>query len=233
VSAPVSIITGAGGGVGRCIAVRLAAAGHRVALVGRTRATLEETAAACAGETLVVEADVAGEAEAIVARVAGEWGGVDALVNNAGVAPVVPIAETDAELMRHTFAVNTFGPARLIAACWPLFAARGAGCVVNVSSMATVDPFPGFLAYAASKAAVESFVRSIRNEGAEIGVRAFGVAPGAVETAMLRAIVDEDQLPSSCTLAPDDVAAVVVDCVLGRRDAEAGTTILLPSPAPA
>ena len=237
-NASVSIVTGAGSGVGRAVCLRLAEAGHHLTLVGRTETTLRETERSIrdrlgtAVQTQVLAADIAdrGQAERVVEKTLERWGRIDALVNSAGAAPLVPIEQTDEELLGRTFAVNVYGPAYLIVRSWPVFKRQGGGCIVNVSSMATLDPFPGFFVYAASKAAVESLARSAKNEGEGFGVRAFAVAPGAIETPMLRRSFSWQQIPPEHTLDPDDVAAVICDCVLGRRDGEAGGTIRVPSP---
>ena len=235
----VAIVTGAGSGIGRAVCVRLAGAGWRLTLVGRKADRLEETVrllttddAGAAERTLIVAADLTEPAAAthVVGATIARWGRIDALVNNAGHASLLPIEAVDEPHLVEAFAVNTLAPARLIAAAWPHWRTQGAGRLVNVSSMATVDPFPGLFAYAGAKAAVESFTRSVMNEGGEHGLRAFSVAPGAVETGMLRGLISADDLPVSMTLDPADVAAVIVDCLEGRRDAEAGTTILVPSP---
>jgi NAD(P)-dependent dehydrogenase (short-subunit alcohol dehydrogenase family) len=228
--APVAIVTGAGSGIGRCASTHLAKAGYRVALVGRREEALIETQGLIDGpETLVLPVDVsdAAQAASVVVRTVETWGRLDALVNNAGAAPLEPIEKTSEYLLLSTFAVNAFGPAHLIAQAWPVFKRQESGCVVNVSTAGTADPFPGFFAYAASKAALESMTRSVMREGAAYGIRAFSVAPGAVETELLRGLFDEDAVPSSAALAPDDVAAAICDCVLGRRDADAGTVIRL------
>jgi NAD(P)-dependent dehydrogenase (short-subunit alcohol dehydrogenase family) len=231
--APVTIVTGAGSGIGRAVCELLANAGHRLVLVGRNESTLRETMdlitsrSAAPPEMLVVPADVADAAQAmsVIDLTLGQWGRVDALVNNAGAAPRAPIDETDEDLLYRTFAVNVFGPACLIARVWPEFRRREAGCIVNVSSVAATDPFPGFFVYGASKAAVESLSRSVANEGAEAGIRVFTVAPGAVETGMLRELFSERDIPSAQTLEPVEVAHVVCDCVLGRREGDAGGRI--------
>ncbi|MBT8484324.1 MAG: SDR family oxidoreductase, partial [Phycisphaerae bacterium] len=219
----VALVTGAGSGIGRCVAEQLAHAGWRLALVGRREATLEATAAvigersADAPELLITPADVADAAQArsAVEIAHTQWGRLDALVNCAGVAPLASIDETDEDLLYQTFAVNTFGPAVTIARAWPIFREQGSGCIVNVSSLASVDPFPGFFVYAASKSAVESLTRSAVREGAEFGVRAFSVAFGAVETPMLRALFSPRELPASKTMTAAAAAHVVTDCVLG------------------
>lgn len=227
---PVAIITGAGSGIGRAAAHGLANLGWSVALVGRTRATLDQTAQHCA-EALVIEADLA-DHEApgrVVDATIARFGRLDALVNNAGTGSLVPIDQTSPGLLESVFALNTFAPALLIARAWAHLAASGAGRIVQVSSMATVDPFPGFFVYAQSKAALESQARSCAIEGTSCGIRAFAVAPGAVETPLLRTIVSRDDLPEAACLRPESVARVIVQCATGQRDSESGSTILLPN----
>jgi len=88
--------------------------------------------------------------------------------NAAGIAPRAPIERTDEELLDECFRVNAFGPAFLMIRAFPHMKARKSGCVVNVSTLGTTDPFPGFFAYAASKAALDSFTRSLAREGKAI-----------------------------------------------------------------
>ncbi|MDQ7012544.1 MAG: SDR family oxidoreductase [Planctomycetota bacterium] len=248
----VAIVTGAGSGIGRATAEMLGECGFAVVLAGRTRETLEATAESVPGETLVLPADVGTEtgARAIVEGAAGAFGRLDVLVNNAAVAPCKPFAEFGWAELERMYRVNSIGPMALIAAAWPVFAAQHAAQpttgnpehrppeghdniarIVNLSSMATLDPFPGLAAYAASKAAVNLLTRACANEGADAGIKAFAVAPGAVETAMLRSIASEDVLPRNMTLNPKQVASVILACACGERDEENGSVILVPSPA--
>ncbi len=248
----VAIVTGAGSGIGRATAGMLGECGYAVVLVGRTRETLEATAESVPGETLVFPADVGTEAgaQAIVEGATEAFGRLDVIVNNAAVAPCKPFAEFGWTELEETYRVNSIGPMTLIAAAWPVFAAQHAAQtkaghreyhppdghdtlarVVNLSSMATLDPFPGLAAYAASKAAVNLLTRACANEGADAGIKAFAVAPGAVETEMLRSIVSEEELPTSMTLCAQQVASVIVACACGERDEENGSVILVPSPA--
>jgi len=230
--APVAVVTGAGSGIGRATAVMLSERGYRLVLAGRRTSKLEETGAACRGEWLAVSTDVAEPADCrhLVEMATGRMGRLDALINNAGLAPLLPIEQTDPETLRRVYAVNALGPACTIVAAWPVFRRQGAGCVVNVSTIGTSDPFPGFFAYAAAKAATEVMVKSCAKEGASVGVRAFGVAPGAVETEMLRAILPPDAVPPDKTLAPEDVARVIAQCIAGEREEPSGTTIPIPNP---
>jgi meso-butanediol dehydrogenase/(S,S)-butanediol dehydrogenase/diacetyl reductase len=230
----VVIVTGAGSGIGRATAILLAREGWCVALVGRRRDALERVSRECgSGHSLVVPSDIASEeaAEEIVDATTAAWGRIDAIVNNAGTAPLLPIDAHTPELLREIYEVNALGPARLIARAWPIFQARHArdaswrGCIVNISTMGTLDPFPGFFGYASSKAALNLMAQSCAREGAAIGVRAFAVAPAAVETEMLRAIIPESRLPRECAMPPEDVARVIAQCIRGERDAKNGNTI--------
>jgi NAD(P)-dependent dehydrogenase (short-subunit alcohol dehydrogenase family) len=176
------------------------------------------------------------QAERMVDECVGHFGRLDALVNNAGWSPSATIAQTTAAIAERVFLVNAVAPTVAIARAWPIFerqarASGRPGVVVNVSSMAAVaEPYPILYAYAAAKAAVVSLARSVALQGAGIGVKGFAVAPGAVETPLLRTLVDEATLPRSKTLRPEDVASVIVDSVVGRRDRENGGVIALPSP---
>lgn len=229
----VAIVTGGSSGIGRAVAIGLAKEGFAVAIVGRRRQALAETAAACApARTLVIEADIAEPraASLVVRETLRAFGRVDLLVNNAGVAPYLPIAETSDEILDSTFQLNALAPARLIREVWPAFTAQRSGCVVNVSTLGTIDPFPNFLAYAASKSALDSMTRSVAREGRAIGVRAFAVNPGAVETPMLRGFMPVEKLPTARALSPEAVAQVVLDLASGRRSEKTGACVPLPSP---
>ncbi len=231
----VTIITGAGSGIGRATAEMLAPLGHALVLVGRTEAKLLDTLDAVrdsGADAMVATADLqdAEHAAAVVHQAMERFDRIDAIVNSAGVAPLLPIEKTTEEVLEETFRINAFGPAFLIVQAWPIFRRQKSGCVVNVSTLGTSDPFPGFFAYAASKSALDSFTRSCAREGRSIGVRAFCVNPGAVETPLLRKNFPPHVLPPERALKPEAVAEVIVECIAGKRDHEHGRTILLPSP---
>jgi NAD(P)-dependent dehydrogenase (short-subunit alcohol dehydrogenase family) len=88
--------------------------------------------------------------------------------------------------------------------------------------MASIDPFPGLSVYAASKVGLNMFTTCTAKEGAELGVRAVSIALGAVETPMLRGLFDESQLPREKALDPAEVAALIAECVTGKRAFEPG-----------
>ena len=99
--------------------------------------------------------------------------------------------------------------------------------MVNVSSVAARDPFPGFAAYAAAKAGLNLFGLCAAREGEQIGVRVHTLAPGAVETGMFRQLLTPEQYPTEKTLSPADVARVIADCVRGNLKHTSGEVIYL------
>jgi len=230
--APVAIITGAGSGIGRATATLLSSHGWRIGLIGRRAERLNGTGAALTTPWVAVPANAANpdQLQRAIDTIATQFGRVDALVNNAGAAPLGPIDRLGLDAIRECFDINATAPAIALARVWPIFRRQGSGCLVNVSSMSTVDPFAGLMAYAASKASVNMLAQACAKEGQSIGVRAFAVAPGAVETDMLRANFPATTIPTSKTLSPEAVAAIIVSCILGERDPENGKTILVPSP---
>lgn len=233
----IALVTGAGSGIGRAICELFVKERFRIVLVGRREQPLDETIrkltelGAAEDDVLKVVADIAQpkQAASVIDTTLEHMGRLDVLINNAGFAELVPLEQTMQEVIDRAFGVNAFGPMHLVARAWPWFVRRG-GCIINISSMSTLDPFPGLAAYAAAKSALESLTRSIMNEGRQFGIRAFTIAPGSVETRMLRGLVTERDLPRERTLDSEDVAQVVVDCAMGRRETDIGRVIRLPSP---
>jgi NAD(P)-dependent dehydrogenase (short-subunit alcohol dehydrogenase family) len=228
----VAIVTGAGTGIGRATALRLAGKGFAVALVGRTAATLERVAGeikAMGGESAVVVADVSQweAVEGMVKQVVERWGRVDVLVNNAGMAPSLPLAEVEPGLWREILDVNLSSAFYTTRAVWPVMRENGGGVIVNISSMAAKDPFPGLGAYAVAKIGVNMLSLASAREGDAVGIRVVAIAPGAVETQMLRKLVDEKSLGAEQVMVPEDVAAAIVDVVDGSLRHCSGETIYL------
>lgn len=237
-SRPVAIVTGAGSGIGQQSAIDLARRGYSVVLVARDQAKLRKTAelvssvAKSGVTTLVYPCDVGGDQaiRKLVSDVLTQMGRIDAIANVAGYAPLQPMEEITPELWRQCIDTNLSAIVSITAAVWPEFKRRRAGVIVNVSSMASVDPFPQFSIYAAAKAGVNMFTHCTAQEGQGLGIKAVAVAPGAVNTPMLRSLWDESKLPNNKTLAPEQVAEVIADCITGKRQFTNGQTILLPSP---
>jgi NAD(P)-dependent dehydrogenase (short-subunit alcohol dehydrogenase family) len=226
---PVAIITGAGRGIGRATAIELAAAGYRLTLVSRNEEELNETARLIEGG-LVAAADVRSpdEVRQVVEGTLRHFDDrLDAVIHCAGIAPAQPIARMSPEQWRDVIETNLSAAFYLCHAAWPVFQRMGGGVVVNVSSFAARDPFPGFAAYGAAKAGLNLFGLSAAREGQAIGVRVHTVAPAAVETSMFRALLNDEQYPPEKALAPADVARVIAGCVRGELCYTSGEVIYL------
>ena len=226
----VVIVTGAGSGVGRATAVLLGRAGYAVVLAGRTASKLDDTAAmieSTEGDSSTIAIDLcdSNSADAVVKHAVQTFGRVDVLANVAGYASLGSLEETsDAEWTRN-LGINLNVPFYLTRAVWPHFRDRRGGFIVNVSSMAAKDPFPGFGAYGTAKAGLNLLTLVTAREGSEIGVNAICVAPGAVETPMLRSLFDETIVPKDATMSPESLGARIVEYVEGRRPFESGETV--------
>lgn len=223
----VCIVTGAGRGIGRAIARRLTAAGANVAAAARTPADLETTIAQISGNPgrcIGVVTDVTDSAQVnrLVSRTHEEFGRIDVLVNNAGMAPLSPMASMTDELFLQTSAVNINAVFYTCRATWQHLSASH-GTIINISSLAAFDPFPGFAVYGATKAWVNLFTKAIADEGKKLGIRAFAIAPGAVETEMLRAAFPT--FPAGQTLDPDHVAGMV-ELLLDERTRPASGQVI-------
>ena len=216
-----AILTGAGSGIGRATAVALGRRGYRLVLVGRREHLLRET-----GELMTRSADAPwvavptdvtadGAGEQMVAAALAHFGQIDAVINNAGVAPRLTVEQTTADRWEQVIATNLTAAFAVARAAWPTFRRQGSGVVVNVSSVAARNPWPGFAAYASAKAGLIALGLSLAQEGAAMGVRVHTVAPGATETPMLRALIGVDQLAAADVLDPADVARLIADCVVG------------------
>jgi NAD(P)-dependent dehydrogenase (short-subunit alcohol dehydrogenase family) len=189
-----ALITGAGRGIGRAVALGLGGAGARVVLLARTAAQLDETRVLLRDQGLpggrvgVLPADLADEQDrgrAVAAALAA--GRVDILVNNAAtVEPLGPTAEVAAADLRLAFEVNVVAPAALTAAVLPAMLEAGWGRIVNVSSVVAASP-AGMIrgnAYAATKAALEAHTVNLAAELRGTGVTVNAYRPGGVDTAM-------------------------------------------------
>jgi NAD(P)-dependent dehydrogenase (short-subunit alcohol dehydrogenase family) len=197
-----ALITGAGRGIGRAIALGLAGAGARVVLIARTTAQLEDTRdllreqGVPAGRIGVVPADLADEEQrALAVASVLAAGRVDILVNNAAtVEPLGPTAGIKAEDLRLAYEVNVIAPAALTAAVLPGMLDAGWGRIVNVSSGIVASP-AGMIrgnAYAATKAALEAHTVNLAAELAGTGVTVNAYRPGGVDTAMQAWIRSQD-----------------------------------------
>jgi len=236
IGSPAAIVTGAGSGIGRAIAQKLSSLGWQVTLVGRRLQALEETAASLETRGHCYAFDLSKHLmiPEAVEEMVGRMGRLDALVNNAAIVRPALLAQATPEDIVAQFECNAIAPTILVTSAWKHLTTagltRGRATVVNISSKATLDPFPNLFAYGASKGAMNAMARSIHNAGKDSNIRSFALAPGAVETSMLRQVVSKEALPSERALRPEYLANVVADCLLGKRDAQSGEVIPVPSP---
>ena len=185
------LVTGGGRGIGRAIALALAREGARVAILARTGAELDKTATFLAdqGQTaLKLRADVGQreEVDASIERVLAAWGGVDVLVNNAGIqGPIGRVEEVDPEAWMQVVQVNLGGCFYCTRKVLPTMIAQHYGKIINLSGGGAVGPRPFFSAYSASKAGIVRFSENLAGEVAEHGIDVNAIAPGAVNTRML------------------------------------------------
>lgn len=226
----VAIVTGAGRGIGRAVAQRLARAGASVIAAARTLAQITETCSlikASGGNAIPIAADVTQDADVsrLVEQSIASFGRVDVLVNNAGVAPLMRIEQMAADDFDTVIATNVRAVFLCCRAVWGPMAKTGGGAIVNISSVGAFDPFPGFAAYGAAKAFVNTYTKALAAEGAERNIRVYAVAPGAVETTMLRGAFPD--FPADKVLAPDDVAALVETLLTPACRYSSGQTVVI------
>jgi NAD(P)-dependent dehydrogenase (short-subunit alcohol dehydrogenase family) len=181
-----ALITGAGSGIGRALAVEAARRGMAVALCGRRREALEETAAVIGAdrEVLIVPADVTSpnDRRRLVERISSAWGALDILVNNAGVIRGGPLEKADEMMLEEILRVNVVAPIMLACDLLPLLEAARPSRIVNVGSMFGDIAYPGFAAYSTSKFALRGFSDALRREWAEKGIAVTYAAPRATDT---------------------------------------------------
>jgi NAD(P)-dependent dehydrogenase (short-subunit alcohol dehydrogenase family) len=214
------VITGAAGGIGAALAHRFAEAGARVALLDRDVDGATAVAAELGdAEVLVRQCDVTSLSDclAAIAAVTSAWGGVDVLVNNAGVTQLGSFIDTNVDVIRRVVDVNLFGAVNCTKAALPSLCERR-GRIIVTSSVAGVAPLVGRTGYAASKHALHGFFDSLRAEHRDDGLRVLLVCPSFVDTAIGDHAIGPDggAAPSEsrtgvkAPMAPAHVAAEIV-----------------------
>ncbi len=227
-------ITGGGQGLGRAIAVAFSRAGFGVAILGRTRAKLEETQKRLVGPSAAIVANLIDpdQVRAAFAQIARELGGLDALVNNAASYSPFAIEKASDEELHEVVNQSLFAPLYCIRESIPLIRKRGGGDIVNVSTQSVETPQPYMVAYAAAKAGMEAVSRGLRNELAgqpfrvmtiQLGVIADSVIDAKWESqkdaymiAMQRAGMEHTFVFPGAT--PESIAASIVHAVTAPRD---------------
>jgi NAD(P)-dependent dehydrogenase (short-subunit alcohol dehydrogenase family) len=196
-----AIVTGASSGIGRATALALVEAGCTVAAWGRNEEALRTLVSAAGADrchpVIVDLADAAATISSVAAAIR-LLGGLDIVVNNAGIGYRATVRETTLEQWDDTFAVNVRAPFIVCREVLPAMLAQGHGVIVNVASVGGLIGIPGRAAYGASKAALMSLTRSLTVDYAQLGIRANCVAPGTTETPWVDRIIagspDSDEL---------------------------------------
>ena len=180
---PVSVVTGAGSGIGRACATALAARGAQCVLVGRRRDRLEAAAAALDSPAAVLPADLAepGEAERVVADTLTALGRIDVVVHSAGTFEKAPIPEATADHWQRVMDINLSAVMALTRAGWKALS-DSSGQIVLISSIAAVQAFGGNAAYAASKGGLNALGEVLRLEGRDRGIRVITLSPAQTDT---------------------------------------------------
>lgn len=226
----VAVITGGGRGIGRAVCVRFAEAEYVVVAGARSVDELEESARLverAGGHCIAVPGDVrnADDVAAMVRTAVDGFGRIDVLVNCAGIAPLAAIEELEPQVFDDILSVNVKAIYETCRRVWPVMRAQGGGVIVNISSVASQDPFPGFAAYGASKAWVNLWSKALADEGRPHAIRVFSIAPGAVETQMLRAAFPT--FPADQCLQPADVAKLIHELTLPECRYASGDTVFI------
>jgi NAD(P)-dependent dehydrogenase (short-subunit alcohol dehydrogenase family) len=212
----VALITGASRGLGRAMALAFAREGAMLSICARGQAALEATADECRRQgaevlTTVGDVGVPADRERLVSRSLDLFGRVDILVNNAsslGPTPLPLLADSDVEALEEVVNVNLVGPFQLARALVGGMLLRGAGRVINISSDAAVNGYPGWGAYSATKAGLDGLTRVWAAELEGSGVTMVSVDPGDMDTEMHRAAVPDDD-PAQLARVEDVAEAFV------------------------
>ncbi len=210
----VAVITGGTRGIGLAVARRLVDDGASVVISGTDAGRAARAAADLGPRALGVQADVRSsrEVEQLIDAAVTRFGGLDILINNAGIGTFGPVSEMSLESWHDVLETNLTGVFNGCKAALPRLRARGGGWIINVSSLAGKNPFSGGAAYCASKAALNAFSESLMQEVRHDGIRVAYVLPGSVRTEFGRARSDAPASPAAgddWKLAPEDVADVI------------------------
>ncbi len=238
---PVCLITGGSSGIGLATAKLFAKQGFHVAICGRRKEALEtakklilrarsDQTTDCF--TMVADLEDVEQAKNLGQQVLDHFGRIDVLVNNAAVAPLAAMEDIGSETFEASIKVNIESVFYLTQLVWrhmkqraaePAPTDQGRGVIVNISSLAAVDPFPGFSLYGASKAWLDLMTQALAAEGKELGIRVCSIRPGAVETPLLRGLFPD--FPADQCVAPEQVAELIWGCVSQPERFPSGSAI--------
>lgn len=235
----VALVTGAGRGIGRATALALAERGHHVAVNSLSEEGARDTARsveACGVKALALPGDVSSERDVrrVVGAACDALGGLDVVVNNAGIQDEAPLEQVTEEAWEKTLGVDLKGPFLVTRESAPALRRRQ-GAVVNVSSIHQTVPKPFFAPYAAAKGGLAQLTRTLALELAPDRVRVNAVAPGAVATSMNADVIGDDDahqavagaIPLGRLAEPEEVAEAVVFLAGDRARYITGATLFV------
>ena len=207
----VAFVTGGSRGIGLATAKAIVASGAAVAITGIEQGRLDSAVAALGDKAIGIRADVRryAEIESALSRVVSTFGGVDILINNAGVGVFRPVADMAVDEWHQIIDTNLSGVFYCCHAALPHLKARGGGWIINISSLASRNAFVNGAAYCASKSALNAFSEALMQEVRYDGIRVAYVLPGSVNTGF----GGLSNTKSESALMPEDVAQVIVDLI--------------------
>jgi len=225
-----ALVTGAGRGIGRAIALALAREGARLTVVSRTASELDSLVSeleSLGARGIAFAGDLRSRSacDAAIAAAVSNFGGLQLLVNNAGVGQFATVEETDDQTWDDVIGTNLTAVFRLTRAAIPHLARPG-GQIVMISSLAGQNPIAGMATYCASKAALDHFTTCLMLEVRPKGIRVTTIAPGSVDTSFGALAQSED---ASWKLSAADIARTVVDVVRLRDGAHTSRVEMRPA----
>lgn len=238
-----AIVTGGSSGIGRSTALRLAQEGADVCVNHYSEHEHDDAQAVVAGiqaagrRGIAVQADVGAEDDVVrmVAQTVDAFGGVDLLVNNAGIEKQIPTLEMSAADWERVLRTNLTGAFLCLREAGRRMAADRGGVVVNMSSVHEFIPWPGFAHYCASKGGLKLLTQTTARELAPHGIRVVSVAPGAIITPINRFVLDDpeaahavvEEIPLGRMGQPDEIAAAVAWVASEQAAYVTGTTLVV------
>lgn len=217
-----ALITGASSGIGEATALTLAKAGFHLVLLGRSQEKLDATAAQVKSHATDVQVDIhtycldlaqVEEVKSSIEKIIQDCGGIDVLINNAGIGYTGNLSETPLKDWLYTLNLNLTSVFQCIQAVLPSMRDRQNGMIINISSIAAQTPFPGWGAYSVSKAGLVALSQTLAGEERANGIRVVTISPGAVNTPIWDTDTVDADFDRSKMLTPDIIAGSILHAV--------------------